>query len=96
MGNTAIAIHEDEDATSHASGPPSRTMAHLESDEEGSVTDSVSGNSDDSDDDIDDTVIEDMRKLEENFKGISQKYRLINRIGEGNSLARFSFRFQRD
>jgi cell division control protein 7 len=34
-------------------------------------------------DDIDDSVIEDMRKLEESFKGISQKYRLINRIGEG-------------
>ncbi|KAK5064571.1 hypothetical protein LTR84_000404 [Exophiala bonariae] len=83
MGNTTIAVHEDEDATSHASAAPSRTMAHLESDDEGSLADSVSGNSEDSDDDIDDTVMEDMRKLEENFKGISQKYRLINRIGEG-------------
>jgi cell division control protein 7 len=36
------------------------------------------------DDDIDDSVAEDMKKLEESFKGISQKYRLINRIGEGS------------
>jgi len=35
-------------------------------------------------DDIDDSVAEDMKKLEESFKGISQKYRLINRIGEGS------------
>ena len=34
--------------------------------------------------DIDNSVAEEMKKLEENFKGISQKYRLINRIGEGN------------
>lgn len=34
-------------------------------------------------DDVDETVAEDMLKLEENFTGISQKYRLINRIGEG-------------
>lgn len=83
MGNTAIAIHEDDDVASHAAAPPPRTMAHLESDDEGSLADSVSDNSEDSADDIDDTVMEDMRKLEESFKGISQKYRLINRIGEG-------------
>lgn len=87
MGSTAIAIHEDEDATLHASGPPantnSRTMAHLGSDDEDSMADSISDHSDDSEDDIDESVIEDMRKLEESFKGISQKYRLINRIGEG-------------
>ena len=39
-------------------------------------------------DDIDDSVAEDMRKLEESFQGISQKYRLINRIGEGNIWTR--------
>lgn len=40
----------------------------------------------DSDDEVDESVVEDMRKLEESFKGISQRYRLINRIGEGDSL----------
>ena len=39
--------------------------------------------SEDSEDEVDDSVVEDMRRLEESFKGISQKYRLINRIGEG-------------
>lgn len=37
-----------------------------------------------SENEVDESVAEDMRKLEENFKGISQKYRLINRIGEGD------------
>ncbi|PGH12556.1 CDC7 protein kinase [Helicocarpus griseus UAMH5409] len=32
---------------------------------------------------LDESVAEDMRKLENTFKGISSKYRLINRIGEG-------------
>lgn len=36
-----------------------------------------------SEDEVDESVIEDMRKLEESFRGISRKYRLINRIGEG-------------
>jgi hypothetical protein len=37
-----------------------------------------------SEDEVDEPVVEDMQKLEENFKGISRKYRLINRIGEGD------------
>ena len=40
-----------------------------------------------SEDEVDESVIEDMRKLEESFKGISQKYRLINRIGEGEGTS---------
>lgn len=36
-----------------------------------------------SEDEVDESVVEDMRKLEESFRGISRKYRLINRIGEG-------------
>lgn len=38
-----------------------------------------------SEDEVDESVIEDMRKLEESFRGISRKYRLINRIGEGEN-----------
>lgn len=33
--------------------------------------------------DVDETVKEDMRKLEESFRGISRQYRLVDRIGEG-------------
>ncbi|PGH00468.1 CDC7 protein kinase [Blastomyces parvus] len=32
---------------------------------------------------VDESVAEDMKKLESSFKGISSRYRLINRIGEG-------------
>ncbi|OJJ84103.1 serine/threonine protein kinase CDC7 [Aspergillus glaucus CBS 516.65] len=35
------------------------------------------------DEDIDDSVKEDMRKLEDSFPGISDRFRLVNRIGEG-------------
>ena len=33
--------------------------------------------------DIDDTVKEDMKKLEATFPGVSERFRLVNRIGEG-------------
>jgi len=42
--------------------------------------------SDDSDDVVDPKVQEDMDKFQETFKGIKDRFRLINRIGEGNSL----------
>ena len=34
---------------------------------------------------VDKSVMEDMAKFEESFKGITQRFRLINRIGEGTS-----------
>ena len=37
------------------------------------------------DDDVDESVKEDMRKLEESFPRIKRYYRLINRIGEGTA-----------
>lgn len=45
-------------------------------------------NEDDNDDaleedDVDESVKEDMKKLEDSFPGISGKFRLVNRIGEG-------------
>ena len=49
-----------------------------------------SGNEENSldDEDVDDSVKEDMKKLEDTFPGISDQFRLVNRIGEGivNSL----------
>lgn len=35
------------------------------------------------DQDVDDAVLEDMEKFEQSFRNIGQRYRLINRIGEG-------------
>lgn len=37
----------------------------------------------DDDDEVEDSVLEDIQQFEESFKGISKRYRLINRIGEG-------------
>ncbi|KAK3681989.1 Cell division control protein 7 [Vermiconidia calcicola] len=34
-------------------------------------------------DEVDDAVLDDMERFEQSFKNISQRYRLINRIGEG-------------
>jgi cell division control protein 7 len=42
--------------------------------------------SDESDGVVDASVQEDMNKFQETFKGIKDRFRLINRIGEGNSL----------
>jgi cell division control protein 7 len=42
--------------------------------------------SDESDVVVDASVQEDMKKFQETFKGIRDRFRLINRIGEGNSL----------
>ncbi len=47
------------------------------------------GYSDDSDDVVDPKVQEDMNQFQETFKGIKDRFRLINRIGEGNSLLFF-------
>jgi cell division control protein 7 len=38
---------------------------------------------DDEDEEVDDAVIDDIQRFEQSFKNITQRYRLINRIGEG-------------
>jgi hypothetical protein len=94
MAETAIFSRQYHDLASHGTCNPSamevpRPIQLVEDDdeEEEGEEDMVERDSydeyEEEDDDIDDSVVEDMRKLEESFKGISQKYRLINRIGEG-------------
>lgn len=89
MLQTAIFSHENHDQPSHGAYHPSAMEVpqpiQLVDDDEDDVVgaDSYDEYEDEDEDDIDDSVVEDMRKLEESFKGISQKYRLINRIGEG-------------
>ena len=39
--------------------------------------------SEDEEEEVDDAVLEDMEKFEQSFKNINQRYRLLNRIGEG-------------
>ena len=83
MAQTAIAIHEDPRYELSTDQVEAEDMARLESEGGLSVDESTSESSDESEDEVDESVVEDMRRLEESFKGISQKYRLINRIGEG-------------
>ena len=45
-----------------------------------------SGYSEDSEEDIDPAVQEDMDKFQATFKGIKERFRLINRIGEGKHM----------
>jgi cell division control protein 7 len=40
----------------------------------------------DYEEEVDDSVREDMKKLEDTFPGISYRFRLVNRIGEGMRL----------
>jgi hypothetical protein len=81
MSQNAIAIHEDApEATTRVRR--TRRMSAI-TPRVGNIFDQDS-DSTDGDEEVDDTVLEDMRKLEENFAGISQKYRLVNRIGEGD------------
>ncbi|OAL20234.1 hypothetical protein AYO20_11523 [Fonsecaea nubica] len=82
MGQTSIAIHEDAPEQLRGGEGDVDNMAQFEAEEEDSVAESVSDSESD-EDDVDESVVDDMRRLEESFKGISQKYRLINRIGEG-------------
>ncbi|ETN45363.1 uncharacterized protein HMPREF1541_09194 [Cyphellophora europaea CBS 101466] len=79
MAHNGISIHEDgqerptcqRGSKSMSTPVPELNLFEQDSD------------STESDEEVDDSVLEDMRKLEESFTGISQKYRLVNRIGEG-------------
>lgn len=85
MAHTAIAIHEDSQYDLSTDQAETEEMVQLESDRDESVDEAMHESSDESEDEVDETVVEDMRRLEESFTGISQKYRLINRIGEGTN-----------
>ena len=86
MGHPAIAIHED----AHDLEPQPRRAGKMSAQDdiqnvEDEVEDEYVSEGSDSEDEPDESVMDDMKKLEENFEGISQKYRLINRIGEGQT-----------
>lgn len=58
--------------------------------EEASETETLDGFEDEleeseTEDNVDSSVAEDMRKFEQSFGNISSKYRLSNRIGEGKA-----------
>jgi cell division control protein 7 len=78
-----IDVHEDDLRDDDVKSELGESMDPL--DESGHTVDS-------SDEEIEDSVAEDMARFEETFVGINKRFRLINRIGEGmfqnNSSAR--------
>lgn len=86
MGYNGLTIHEDDSARSQhlqPAAPQPQIMTEQDHNVQMSGVDEDEEDDEDTENEVDETVADDMRKLEENFKGISQKYRLINRIGEG-------------
>ena len=83
FGGDPFSIHEDPNGRCESSGFDNvKTKATImdQPDYEDSSDDS-----DDSIGSVQDSVAEDMLKLEATFKGISKRFRLINRIGEGST-----------
>lgn len=82
-------IHHDEmdgdqslDGEEQSIDPSSQALE--EEDEHEQDEDEYSEASDESDDTVDPLVQEDIDKFQLSFKGIQDRFRLINRIGEGN------------
>ena len=78
-----IIIHED---VSEAEGGQDGSSSD-ELDESGDPMEDSgctrSEDSDDNEDEMDENVAADILKLEESFRGITSRYRLVDRIGEG-------------
>lgn len=79
-----IVIHEDESDADAGVGQDSQDELDESRDPlaDSGCTRSESSCSDD-ESDLDENVAEDMLKFEESFRGITKRYRLVNRIGEG-------------
>lgn len=78
-GATPFEIHPDEmeDVDDREQGlDESRAETEEGEDYESDASDAT-------DEIVDPTVAEDIQKFEETFKGIKERFRLINRIGEG-------------
>jgi hypothetical protein len=84
MPNDTVAVHEDAaEIPSHARQTSKMSSFRQTASVPPEVLFDHDSDCSESDQEVDDSVLEDMRKLEESFTGISQRYRLLNRIGEG-------------
>jgi cell division control protein 7 len=78
-------IHEDRPETDNCSHDEQYDLLGNEGDDQDQdeEQDRYSEASDESDGVVDEGVLEDMERLQDTFKGIKDRFRLINRIGEG-------------
>lgn len=79
IGELSSVIELESPMSEAHTGPSTITEEEYESDQSQSTSDDAT----DSGDEQDESVVEDMKKLEKEFTGISGRFRLINRIGEG-------------
>ncbi|KAJ5119583.1 hypothetical protein N7448_010252 [Penicillium atrosanguineum] len=77
-------VFELQQSSSFRGPQPAKQEYALEQDDAGaSLNDISQGGSDYEEEEVDESVREDMNKLEDTFPGISDRFRLVNRIGEG-------------
>lgn len=76
-----VVVHEDEEEAYDGRSEDETEDAMDES--RGPLEESGCTHEDESEEEVADAVAEDMERFEQSFKNITQRYRLINRIGEG-------------
>lgn len=79
-------IHHDEFDPDEDLDAEDNGMDESRDEDADTQEDGYSDYSDESDEVVDPTVREDMDKFMETFKGIKERFRLINRIGEGRYI----------
>lgn len=75
-------IHDWDGSRSHATLDTSHRLSNVETEYQSDASGEASEVAEE-ENAIDESVAEDMRKLDSDFVGISRRFRLINRIGEG-------------
>ncbi|KAI9740817.1 MAG: hypothetical protein M1818_004422 [Claussenomyces sp. TS43310] len=83
QAKAAFEIHDEELDESEPEQDDAMNDERDCDEEHGQEDETCSELSDESDDFVDVSVQEDMEKFQDNFKGIKDRFRLINRIGEG-------------
>lgn len=77
-------VFELQQSSSFRGPQPAKHEYALERDDAGaSVGEIAQGEINYEEEEVDESVREDMNKLEDTFPGISDRFRLVNRIGEG-------------
>lgn len=86
-------VHHDEIDPDESLEEEHEEMGESRAEEEEDEDAQHSDFSDESDMIVDPSVLDDMEKFQDTFKGIQDRFRLINRIGEGNSRVTSRFVF---
>lgn len=78
-----VHIHKDHGYDDHSEEETEDAM----DESRGPLEESGCTHSDDSEEEVETSVAEDIQRFEQSFHNITKRYRLINRIGEGQSSA---------